>query len=114
MIGYFYEPQWLFARRAARARSRCRRTRRAATDDPAEVDCDYPPDGAQEDRLDHVRGGRLPAVDLVEKFTWTNEDQNLVAKYISDEGMSNEDAAAEVGRGEPRQGGCLARLSPLT
>ncbi len=35
-----------------------------------------------------------PAVDLVEAFTWTNEDQNLVAKYISDEGMSNEDAAA--------------------
>ena len=30
MIGYFYEPQWLFADAAARRRWRCRRTRRAA------------------------------------------------------------------------------------
>ncbi len=36
-----------------------------------------------------------PAADLLEKFSWTNEDQNLVAKYISEDGMSPEDAAAK-------------------
>ena len=64
-------------------------------DDPAEVACDYP-----ETELKKIvstewaeEGG--PAVDLVQNFEWTNEDQNLVAKYISEDGMSPEDAAAK-------------------
>ena len=36
-----------------------------------------------------------PAVDLVKKFNWTNDDQNLVAKYITVDKMSAEDAAAK-------------------
>ncbi len=40
-----------------------------------------------------VHGLRLPAADLVKNFTWTNEDQNLVAKYITADKMSPEDAA---------------------
>ena len=35
------------------------------------------------------------AVDLVQNFTWTNEDQNVVAGYIADDGMSPEEAAAK-------------------
>src|SRR6478609_7735773 len=35
------------------------------------------------------------AVDLVQNFTWTNEDQNVVAGYIASDGMSPEDAAAK-------------------
>ena len=34
-------------------------------------------------------------VDLVQNFEWTNDDQNVVAKYISEDGMSPEDAAAQ-------------------
>ena len=64
-------------------------------DDPAKVACDYPETAAEEDRL-HVlhgrgRSGRGPA----EEFTFTNDDQNVVAKYISEDGMSPEDAAAK-------------------
>ena len=33
------------------------------------------------------------APDLVKNFTWTNEDQNLVAKYITADKMKPEDAA---------------------
>ena len=33
------------------------------------------------------------AVDLVQNFEWTNEDQNLVAGYIAADGMSREEAA---------------------
>ncbi len=34
-----------------------------------------------------------PAYQLVKNFTWTNEDQNVVAKYIAEDGMSSEEAA---------------------
>lgn len=93
LIGYFYEPQWLFADLPLE-KVALPPYEEGCQDDPAKVDCDYP-----ETVLKKIvstswvdEGG--PGVDLVENFEWTNEDQNLVAKYISDEGMSNEDAAA--------------------
>ena len=36
-----------------------------------------------------------PAATLVKNFEWTNDDQNLVAKYITADKMSPEDAAAK-------------------
>ena len=36
-----------------------------------------------------------PAADLIANFEWTNDDQNLVAKYITSDGMDPEDAAAK-------------------
>ena len=94
MIGYFYEPQWLFAEMPLQ-KVELPPYEDGCQDDPATVDCDYP-----ETELKKIlstswveEGG--PAVDLVENFQWTNEDQNQVAAYISDEGLSNEDAAAK-------------------
>jgi len=93
LIGYFYEPQWLFAELPLQ-KVALPPYEEGCDADPAEVDCDY-----AETTLKKIvstswvdEGG--PGVDLVQNFEWTNEDQNLVAKYISDEGMSNEDAAA--------------------
>jgi len=93
MIGYFYEPQWLFAE-IPLAKVALPPYEEGCQDDPATVACDYP-----ETELKKIlstswveEGG--PGVELVQNFQWTNEDQNLVAKYISDEGMSAEDAAA--------------------
>jgi glycine betaine/proline transport system substrate-binding protein len=93
LIGYFYEPQWLFAELELQ-KVQLPPYEEGCQDDPAEVDCDYP-----ETELKKIlstswveEGG--PGVELVENFSWTNEDQNQVAAYISDEGMSNEDAAA--------------------
>jgi glycine betaine/proline transport system substrate-binding protein len=34
-----------------------------------------------------------PAVDLVKNFQWTNDDQNLVAKYIAQDQMDPDEAA---------------------
>ena len=34
-----------------------------------------------------------PAVDLIKNFEWTNEDQNLVSKYIAEDGMDPDEAA---------------------
>jgi glycine betaine/proline transport system substrate-binding protein len=94
LIGYFYEPQWLFADIDLK-RVKLPPYTQGCQDDPAKVDCDYP-----ETPLKKVvstswadEGG--PAVDLVKSFKWTNDDQNLVAKYISEDGMSPEDAAAK-------------------
>ncbi|MDQ4055459.1 MAG: ABC transporter substrate-binding protein [Actinomycetota bacterium] len=93
LIGYFYEPQWLFAEIPLQ-KVALPPYEEGCQDDPAKVDCDYP-----ETELKKIlstswvdEGG--PGVELVQNFQWTNEDQNLVAKYISDEGMSPEDAAA--------------------
>ena len=64
-------------------------------DDPQTVACDYP-----ETELKKIVGTEWAesdstAVDLVQNFTWTNEDQNVVAGYIASDGMSPEDAAAK-------------------
>jgi glycine betaine/proline transport system substrate-binding protein len=67
---------------------------------------------AQQGRLQEVRRLRSPAVDLVKNFTWTNDDQNVVAKYIAAGQMDPEDAAKKwVDKDEPRQGRRLARRS---
>ena len=94
MIGYFYEPQWLFADLPLKKVDLPPYTD-GCQDDPAKVACDYP-----ETKLQKVvstswadKGG--PAVDLVKNFQWTNDDQNVVAKYISEDGMKPEDAAAK-------------------
>ncbi len=94
MIGYFYEPQWLFAELPL-AKVALPPYEEGCQDDPAQVDCDYP-----ETVLKKIlstswveEGG--PGVELVQNFEWTNEDQNAVAKYISEDGMSPEDAAAQ-------------------
>jgi glycine betaine/proline transport system substrate-binding protein len=94
LIGYFYEPQWLFAD-VPLERVKLPPYTDGCQDDPATVACDYP-----ETTLKKIastswvdEGG--PAVDLVKAFEWTNDDQNVVAKYISEDGMKPADAAAK-------------------
>jgi glycine betaine/proline transport system substrate-binding protein len=94
LIGYFYEPQWLFAEIPLQ-KVALPPYEEGCQDDPAEVACDYP-----ETELKKIlstswvdEGG--PGVELVQNFQWTNDDQNTVAKYISQDGMSPEDAAAK-------------------
>ena len=65
----------------------------AATPDAAKIACDYP-----EYKLNKILAAKFansgsPAVGLIKKFTWTNDDQNLVAKYITEDGMDPADAA---------------------
>ena len=108
MIGYFYEPQWLFADLPLE-KVDLPPYEDGCQEPPEATDCDYP-----ETTLKKVvstswadEGG--PGVDLVQNFEWTNDDQNVVAKYISEDGMDPEEAAAEVDRRQPGQGRRLAR-----
>ena len=94
LIGYFYEPQWLFAEVPLK-RVELPPYEEGCQDDPAEVACDYPETELKKIVSTSWVEEGSPAVDLVQNFQWTNDDQNLVAKYISQDGMSPEDAAAK-------------------
>jgi glycine betaine/proline transport system substrate-binding protein len=91
VIGYFYEPQWFFSEVALKRVSLPPYT--AGCDaDPKKVACDYP-----EYILDKIASKKFAdtggaAYTLVKNFSWTNDDQNLVAGYING-GMSHDDAA---------------------
>ena len=94
LIGYFYQPQWLFAEIDLEPVKLPPYTE-GCQDDPAKVACDYP-----ETVLKKIASTKWvdeggPAVDMIKAFEWTNEDQNLVGKYIAKDGMSSEDAAAK-------------------
>jgi glycine betaine/proline transport system substrate-binding protein len=92
VIGYFYEPQW-FMSEVPLVKVDLPPYKPGCDVPPEEVDCDYP-----EYILDKIASKEFmesdsPAADLVENFEWTNDDQNVVAKYIAEDGMKAEDAA---------------------
>ena len=94
VIGYWYEPQY-FNAEVPMQRVALPPYEDGCQDDPQTVACDYP-----ETELKKIAGTEWAdsgssAVGLVQNFTWTNEDQNLVAGYIAADGMSPEDAAAK-------------------
>ena len=94
LIGYFYAPQWLFADLPL-AQVALPPYEEGCQDDPAKVACDYPETVLKKVVSTSWADEGSAAVDLVQGFEWTNEDQNLVAKYISEDGMDPADAAAK-------------------
>jgi glycine betaine/proline transport system substrate-binding protein len=92
VIGYFYSPQWFLAE-VPLVKVDLPKYTKGCDADPAKVDCDYPPyplhkivgkDFAQADSTGYR---------LIKNFTWSAKDQNLVAKYITADGLSPEEAA---------------------
>jgi glycine betaine/proline transport system substrate-binding protein len=57
------------------------------------VDCDYPVYHLNKVVSTSFAESGSPAYQLVKNFHWTNKDQNQVAAYIAEDGMSEEDAA---------------------
>lgn len=92
LLGYFYAPQWFLSQVPLKKVALPAYT--AGCDANAEkVACDYPIY-----KLDKIVSAKFaaaggPAYQLIKKFSWSNDDQNLVAKYISEDKMSPEDAA---------------------
>ncbi|MFI1393736.1 ABC transporter substrate-binding protein [Streptomyces sp. NPDC020681] len=92
VIGYFYEPQW-FMSEVPLVKVKLPEYTAGCDADAAKVACDYPVY-----KLDKIVSAKFaksgsPAYDLVKNFTWTNDDQNAVAKYIAVDKMSPEAAA---------------------
>jgi len=92
LLFYFYEPQWLFAKEKY-ARVKLPAYTAGCDADPKKVACDYP-----DYVLDKIASKKFAdtggaAYQLVKNFQWTNDDQNLVSDYITNQGMSAEAAA---------------------
>jgi glycine betaine/proline transport system substrate-binding protein len=92
VIGYFYEPQW-FMSEVPLAKVKLPEYKAGCDADTEKVACDYPVY-----KLDKIVSAKFaksgsPAYDLVKNFTWTNDDQNTVAKYIAVDKMTPEAAA---------------------
>jgi glycine betaine/proline transport system substrate-binding protein len=92
MLGYFYEPQW-FLSEVALVKVDLPKYTEGCDADPAKVACDYPVYNLDKIVAKEFAESNSPAVDLVKNFTWTNDDQNVVAKYIAEDQMDPEDAA---------------------
>ncbi|WP_030247476.1 MULTISPECIES: ABC transporter substrate-binding protein [unclassified Streptomyces] len=102
VIGYFYEPQWFMSEVPLKKVS-LPEYKTGCDADAEKVACDYPVY-----ELDKIVSAKFaksgsPAYDLVKNFTWTNDDQNTVAKYIAVDKMAPEAAAkkwVEANRGK--------------
>jgi glycine betaine/proline transport system substrate-binding protein len=92
LLAYFYEPQWFFDEMDLQ-RVELPPYEEGCDADPAEVDCDYPPYALNKLIGTEFAESGSPAVDLIKNFNWTNEDQNLVSKYIAEDGMDPDEAA---------------------
>jgi glycine betaine/proline transport system substrate-binding protein len=93
VLGYFYEPQW-FLSEVKLAKVELPPYEDGCDADAAKVACDYPVYDLDKIVSKKFAGSGSPAYGLVKNFNWTNEDQNLVAKYIAVDKMTP-DAAAE-------------------
>jgi glycine betaine/proline transport system substrate-binding protein len=102
LIGYFYEPQYFMAEVPLEKVALPPYTD-GCQDDPATVACDYPETTLKKVVSTEWAESDSTAVPLVEAFEWTNDDQNVVAGYISDQGMDPEDAAAKWIQDNPDQ-----------
>jgi len=92
LLFYFYEPQWLFAKEKY-VRVKLPAYTAGCDADPKKVACDYP-----DYVLDKIASKKFAdtggaAYKLVQNFKWTNDDQNLVSDYITNQGMTPEKAA---------------------
>jgi glycine betaine/proline transport system substrate-binding protein len=92
LIGYFWDPHWLHSQ-IDLVRVNLPAYTEGCDADLEKVACDYP-----EYALNKIvstkfatEGGK--AYELVKNFTWTNEDQNLVSDYITNQDMTAEAAA---------------------
>lgn len=92
LIGYFYEPHWLFAQLPlVQVQLPAYTTGCDAV--AAKVACGYPPYVLNKVASKKWYDTDSPAVKLLKKFSWTNDDQNTVAGYIAKDKMSASAAA---------------------
>jgi glycine betaine/proline transport system substrate-binding protein len=92
MLGYFYEPQW-FLSEVDLVKVNLPKYTAGCDANASKVACDYPVYDLNKVVAKKFADSGSPAVGLVKNFTWTNDDQNLVAKYIAQDQMDPEEAA---------------------
>jgi glycine betaine/proline transport system substrate-binding protein len=92
LIGYFWDPQWLHSQ-IELVRVALPPYEEGCDADLEKIACDYPETPLRKfvSTKFATEGGK--AYELVKNFNWTNEDQNLVSDYITNQDMTAEEAA---------------------
>ena len=92
LLAYFYDPQWFFSEMKL-VKVELPAYTEGCDADAKKVACDYPPYELNKLISTKFSESGSPAVDLIKKFSWTNDDQNAVSEMIANQNMSPEDAA---------------------
>jgi glycine betaine/proline transport system substrate-binding protein len=92
VLGYFYEPQWLFSELKL-VRVQLPAYTPGCDKDAAKIACGYPDYKLNKVVSKKFADSGSPAVAVVKNFQWTNDDQNEVARDIAEKNMKPEDAA---------------------
>ena len=93
LIGYFYAPQW-FLSEVPLVHVDLPKYTDGCDAVAAKVACDYPSTPLKKIVAKKFADSGSPAASAIKNFKWTNDDQNVVAKYIAEDKMSA-DAAAD-------------------
>ena len=91
LIGYFYDPQWLHSK-IKLVKVNLPEWTEGCDADANTVACDYPLYKLNKIVATKFAETGGDAYTLVKNFSWTNEDQNLVADYITNQGMTADEA----------------------
>ncbi len=92
VIGYFYEPQW-FLSEVPLVKVNLPKYTPGCDTNLQKVACDYPIYHLDKIVSTKFADSGSPAYNLIKNFHWTNDQQNLVAKYIAQDGMTPQAAA---------------------
>ncbi len=92
VLGYFYSPQW-FLSEVPLEKVKLPAYTDGCDADAQKIACDYPEYQLNKIVATKFANSGSPAAALIKNFTWTNDDQNLVAKYITADKLSPEEAA---------------------
>lgn len=92
MIGYFYSPQWFLAE-VPLVKVNLPKYKTGCDAVAAKVNCDYPVYHLDKIVSADFAKGNGVGYRLIKNFRWTTKDQNLVAKYITADGMEPAEAA---------------------
>jgi glycine betaine/proline transport system substrate-binding protein len=93
LLGYFYSPQW-FLNEVPLAKIELPAWTEGCDADPEKITCDYAPYNGLDKIISKNLEDKAPqAAQLIKNFSWSPEHQNTVANYITNDGMSREDAA---------------------
>jgi glycine betaine/proline transport system substrate-binding protein len=94
LLAYFWEPQYVHAE-IDLARVALPPYEEGCDKEKAKVACDYAETELKKVARKEFMDSGSSAATLLKNFQWENEDQNIVAKYITADKMTPEDAAAK-------------------
>jgi glycine betaine/proline transport system substrate-binding protein len=91
LLAYWWDPQWLNSQ-IELVRVKLPPYEEGCDADLEKVACDYPETPLQKVVSTKFASEGGKAYELIKNFNWTNEDQNLVSDYITNQDMTAEEA----------------------